>query len=43
MLEITGLGIAFNPGDDCIRKAADVIVEGKDLSKILPFLKSYIK
>lgn len=43
MFEITGLGIAFNPGDSCTRKAADVIVEGRDLSKILPFLVSYIK
>jgi phosphoserine phosphatase len=43
MFEITGLGIAFNPGDSCTRKAADVIVEGKDLSNILPFLISYIK
>ena len=42
MFEITGLGIAFNPGDECTRKAADIIVEGNDLSKILPVLKSYI-
>lgn len=42
MFEITGLGIAFNPDDDCTRKAADVIVEGKDLGKILPFLECYI-
>jgi phosphoserine phosphatase len=42
MFETTGLGIAFNPRDDCTRKAADVIVEGKDLGKILPFLECYI-
>jgi phosphoserine phosphatase len=42
MFETTGLGIAFNPGDECTRKAADVVVEGKDLSKILPVLKNYI-
>ena len=42
MFETTGLGIAFNPGDECTRKAADVVVEGKDLSKILPVLKKYI-
>jgi len=42
MFEITGLGIAFNPGDECTRKAADIIVEGNDLSKILPVLKKYI-
>lgn len=43
MFEVSGLGIAFNPEDDCVRDAADVIVEGKDLCKILPCLKSYIK
>jgi len=42
MFEMSGLSIAFNPGDDCIKKVADVIVEDKDLSKILPFLKRYI-
>lgn len=42
MFEISGLGIAFNPEDDCIRDAADVIVEGKDLCKILPCLERYI-
>jgi len=42
MFESSGLGIAFNPDDDCTRKAADVIVKDKDLSKILPFLESYI-
>lgn len=42
MFEITGLGIAFNPGDECTREAADIIVEGNDLSKILPVLRSYI-
>ena len=36
MMEICGLGIAFNPGDDCIKKEADVIVEGVDLFKIVP-------
>ena len=42
MLETCGMGIAFNPEDDCIKEAADVVVEGKDLSKILPFLKKYM-
>jgi len=42
MFEITGLSIAFNPEDDCTREAADVIVEGKDLTKILPVLKRYV-
>jgi len=42
MLETCGMGIAFNPEDDCIKEAADVVVEGKDLSKILPFLEKYM-
>lgn len=42
MLETCGMGIAFNPEDDCIKEAADVIVKGKDLSKILPFLEKYM-
>lgn len=42
MFEISGLSIAFNPGDDCVRKAADIVVEGKDLRKILPHLEEYI-
>ena len=42
MLESSGLGIAFNPDDDCIRKAADVIVESKDLSKVIPVFEPYI-
>jgi len=43
MFEASGLGIAFNPSDDCTREAADEIIEEKDLSKILPVLKNYIK
>lgn len=42
MFEITGFSIAFNAEDDCTREAADVIVEGKDLTKILPVLKRYL-
>jgi phosphoserine phosphatase len=42
MLEITGLGIAFNPADDCTIKAADVVLKEKDLSKILPVFDSYL-
>lgn len=38
MFEVSGLGIAFNPDDDCVREAADHIVEEKDLTKILPIL-----
>lgn len=35
MIEKAGLGIAFNPGDQKIREAADMIVEEKDLSLLL--------
>lgn len=38
MFETSGLGIAFNPSDECTRESADIIVEGKDVSKILPYL-----
>ncbi|MGF3555182.1 MAG: HAD-IB family phosphatase [Thermoplasmatota archaeon] len=43
MFELTGLAIAFNPEDDCIKESADVVVHGKDLSKIIPFLEKFIK
>ena len=43
MFEVSGLGIAFNPGDNCIREAADIVVDGKDLSRILSFLEGYIR
>ena len=42
MFEVSGLGIAFNPSDKCTRDAADIVVEGKDVSKILYALKNYI-
>lgn len=40
MFEVSGLGIAFNPSDECVKKAADVIVKEKDLLKILPFINN---
>jgi len=43
MFETCGLGIAFNPEDDCVREAADVVVEGKDLRKILPHLDPFMQ
>ncbi len=43
MLEVCGLGIAFNPGDQCIVKSADVVVQGKDLREIIPVFESAIK
>ena len=42
MFEVSGLGIAFNPEDECVRDAADIIVEGKNLCNILPCLENYI-
>jgi phosphoserine phosphatase len=43
MLEVCGLGIAFNPEDMCIAKSADVVIEGKDLHSIIPVLESVMK
>ena len=34
--------IAFDPEDDCTKQAADIIIEEKDLSKIIPYIKEYI-
>jgi phosphoserine phosphatase len=42
MLEVCGLGIAFNPEDACIVRNADIVVEGKDLSRLIPTIKSYL-
>jgi len=36
MLEVCGLSIAFNPEDTCVKQCADVVVEDKDLSKLIP-------
>ena len=41
MFEQSGYGIAFNPEDDCVKKAADIVIEKKDLSLLLPLLKKY--
>ena len=42
MIEICGLGIAFNPEDACVVKSADVVIKGKDLSRLIPMIKPYI-
>lgn len=42
MLKISGLGIAFNPDDECIKEAADYVIKDKDLTKIYQFLNLYI-
>jgi len=36
MLEVCGLGIAFNPEDACIIKYADIVVMEKDLRMLIP-------
>jgi phosphoserine phosphatase len=43
MFEACGLGIAFNPEDVCVQKAADYSIEGKDLRQIIPILQTYLK
>jgi len=42
MFETCGLGIAFNPEDACVVKCADVIIEEKDLSRLIPALKLFV-
>jgi phosphoserine phosphatase len=42
MFEICGTGIAFNPEDECVRELADFVVEGKDLSKLIPVFEQFI-
>ncbi|MBS3060439.1 MAG: HAD-IB family phosphatase [DPANN group archaeon] len=39
ILEAAGLGIAFNPHDDEIRKAADIVVESNNLKDLLKHVK----
>lgn len=42
MLETCGLGIAFNPEDTCVIENADVVIEEKDLNKLIPVIQSYL-
>jgi HAD superfamily PSPase-like hydrolase len=41
MFETCGMGIAFNPDDECVKESADIIIEGKDLSRLIPALKPF--
>jgi len=41
MFAASGIGIAFNPDDECVKKVADYIVEKKDLNLITPILKKF--
>ncbi len=43
MFDVTGIGIAFNPADSCVKKYADFVVENKDLRDVYPYLERYIK
>jgi HAD superfamily PSPase-like hydrolase len=38
MFPVSGLGIAFNPADDIIRSKADMVIEEKDLTRLLEIL-----
>jgi len=42
MFETCGIGIAFNPEDQCVREFADIVVEEKDLRQLFTVLKSYV-
>jgi len=42
MFDITGLGIAFNPSDDCVTKYADYVIFEKNLERIISVLGKYI-
>jgi len=41
LLLSVGIGVAFNPEDDCIAKYADEIIYQKDLSLLLPIIEKY--
>ena len=41
MLENCGIGIAFNPEDECIKNVADIIIEEKNLLKIIDHIEKY--
>lgn len=43
LLRSVGLGIAFHPDDDCIKKEADVVVNEKDLAQILQHIHPYLQ
>jgi len=43
MFESSGLGIAFNPEDQCVCNYADFTIEKKDLKNVIPLINKYIK
>jgi len=38
MFEVTGFGVAFDPHDERVRQAADVVIEEKDLTHAIQYL-----
>jgi phosphoserine phosphatase len=42
MLSSVGIGVAFNPGDECVIKRADEVINYKDLSLLIPIIKKYL-
>lgn len=38
MFNESGFAIAFNPNDECVKMAADVVIEKKDLREVLKYL-----
>lgn len=43
MFEVCGLGIAFNPEDACVVQCADIVVEGKDLTAVIPVIEPLLQ
>jgi len=41
MFEVCGLGIAFNPADDCVKDAADYVIDNKNLENLIPILEKF--
>ncbi len=42
MFEASGLGIAFNPDDECVKKYADVVIDEKDMMKVCSIVTNMI-
>ncbi len=42
MFEVAGMGVAFNPDDDCVKKYADVVIDEKDLMKLCSIITNMI-
>ncbi len=42
MLRVSGLGVAFNPSDDCVCEFSDVVVEGKNLLDVVSVIEGFV-